>query len=1057
MILSKVKISGIDLERLIEDTINSGKFNRLLIVVPTNRKSLYWRKQIVKDSPNNVCSKIYMETFATLSNKLLELSLSYNLISDAAASVLIKQSFTEEALEYFNVYSNKIPTGTLDRIKNLISKFKENGITVDRLLSEAESELIGGSAKKAKDIAKIYGNYKRKCIERKFYEIGDVYEELLILGEDKLKENFYTNFPEIENIIFYGFDEFTPLEIEIISTVANFCNTFIDFDYYEKNSSIFFHLEGPTKHFEVKGFNQIEDLSSTPFWEFKNICRKNLFARHSISPISKYKDKIKKIKADNRYKEIEFIAKEIKNLLVSTDTPPNKICIAFNLIQNYSAIIRSVFAKYKIPLNLTDRYKLDNAPIVILLVNLLNIIENDYYYKDIFNVIDNKIIKKYLGDTSNIVRAAGELKITIGKSAWRKTIEEKLEEYDKELDIDYYDQLNKNIYKDALEKFIKLEKLLEPFEKLLSIDDFLSEINNIIIRLDIHDFLLSENHQINKKNVAALSKFLEVISEIFVLLKSEYQNTPINLKFYIDNIKTACKWARYNTIGISECGVLVTTINEIRGIRFDYLFVGGMIDGQFPTKYQPEIFDKNKFNLKDKTHQTEERYHFYQTLSCWNKGLYFSYPANENESELEESIFFSELQKVFEITEIDNSKNYFDNKIYCNDELLTLYGALLRTDKKDDYTKIEEMFKTFIPETRIKTVSEVYENRVNNFLADNEFNGYILSNISESDNKQKVEEYLKIILDRQFSVAQLDEYAKCHFKYLAKRVFKLEPYKEPSEEPEVFEKGNIVHEILYEFHSQLRDKNLILNGCDDRTFLKISNIFFDIATKKIENSLLNLPISFYEKEKLLGVENNKSNSIFWKYLESERNKTKQFLPSFFEVKFGKLTSKEKDKLLSTDKPLEIGGIKLQGKIDRIDVNENEKCFLIIDYKTGKAEIKAEDIKSGYSNQLPVYLIAATKLLNELTESNLKAYNFQFYKLVYSKKGFGLNIFPKEDDLNTAIAINENTMEDAEQNIIRLVNEINEGKFNLITRDDFYDNVCSNCDFKPICRINEVKN
>ena len=124
MILSKVKISGIDLERLIEDTINSGKFNKLLIIVPTNRKSLYWRKQIVKDSPNNVCSKIYMETFATLSNKLLELSLSYNLISDAAASVLIKQSFTEEALEYFNVYSNKIPTGTLDRIKNLISDRK---------------------------------------------------------------------------------------------------------------------------------------------------------------------------------------------------------------------------------------------------------------------------------------------------------------------------------------------------------------------------------------------------------------------------------------------------------------------------------------------------------------------------------------------------------------------------------------------------------------------------------------------------------------------------------------------------------------------------------------------------------------------------------------------------------------------------------------------------------------------------------------------------------------------------------------------------------------------
>jgi len=111
MILSKVKKTGIDLEKLIEDTIATGNFDRLLVVVPTNRKSLYWRKQIVKDSRNSACPKIFMETLSTLTNKLLSLSVTFNLISDAAASVLIKQSFTEESLEYFNVYSEKIPTG----------------------------------------------------------------------------------------------------------------------------------------------------------------------------------------------------------------------------------------------------------------------------------------------------------------------------------------------------------------------------------------------------------------------------------------------------------------------------------------------------------------------------------------------------------------------------------------------------------------------------------------------------------------------------------------------------------------------------------------------------------------------------------------------------------------------------------------------------------------------------------------------------------------------------------------------------------------------------------
>ncbi|HPN38231.1 MAG TPA: exodeoxyribonuclease V subunit gamma [Melioribacteraceae bacterium] len=1057
MILSKVEISGIDLEKLIEDTIRTGNFNKLLVIVPTNRKSLYWRKQIVKESTNAVCSKIYMETLTTLSNKLLSLSVNFNIISEAAASVLIKQSFTEESLEYFNVYSNKIPTGTLDRIKNLISKFKENGITVDKILNEAKLELTGSNAKKACDIAKIFGNYKKKCRERKYFEIGDVYEEILLLGEDGLKENFKKIFPDIENIVFFGFDEFTSLEIEIVNMISNFCNTYVDFDYYEKNSSIFFHLDAPTKYFEVKGFNKINDLSITPYWEFKNLCRKHLFNGNINQPINNYKKNIIKIKAENKYKEIEYVAKEIKYILEKTGTVPNKICVAFNLIQNYSSIVRSVFAKYKIPLNLTDRYKLDNSSIIILLVNLLNIVENDYYYKDIFNVLDNKIIKKYIGEANSLIKAAGELKITIGKNVWKRMLEDKLAEYDDETVTNYYDELNKTVYIAALENFKRLEILLEPFEKTLSIDQFLSEINNLINNLNIHEFLLTENHNANKKNVAALSKFLEVISEIFVLLKSEYGNTELSLKFFIDNIKTACKWARYNTIGISECGVLVTTINEIRGIRFDYLFLGGMVDGVFPTKYQPEIFDRNKFNQKDRTHQTEERYHFYQTLNCFTKGLYFTLPINENESEQEESIFLSEFQKVFDLTEIIEPEKYYSNKIYNEDELLKLYGTFLRTEKLPEAGYLEELFNNLLPYSSIKERNNIFNRRSVNYLEKNEFNGYITENIFYDELKQKIESYLSKILERQFSVAQLDEYAKCHFKYFAKRVLKLETIKEPNEEMEVYEKGNLVHDILYDFYNELRENKLILNGCSNTTFIKIKEIMFKIATNKIENSILNLPISFFEKEKLIGDANTKENSILFRFLENERNRNSSYLPAYFEVKFGKLSTKEKDKFLSTDNPIEIGGIKLQGKIDRIDIDVNTNTYSVIDYKTGATEVRIEDIKNGYSNQLPVYLIATKKLLKDKLDYDLKAYNFHYYKLVYPSKKFGLNTFPDEKDLVVAIELNENTMKEAEKNISNLVIEITNGKFNLISRPEFYNKVCKICEFKSICRINEVKN
>lgn len=1057
MILSKVKKTGIDLEKLIEDTIATGNFDRLLVVVPTNRKSLYWRKQIVKDSRNSACPKIFMETLSTLTNKLLSLSVTFNLISDAAASVLIKQSFTEESLEYFNVYSEKIPTGTLDRIKNLISKFKENGITEDEIISEAKTELTGSNIKKALDIAKIYRNYKNKCRKRKFYEIGDVYEELILLGDEALKGNFLKLFPNIENIIFYGFDEFTMPEIEIINMISNICDTYIDFDYYEKNSSIFYHLEAPTKYFEVKGFNKIEDLSSIPFWEFKDLCRKHLFNSFLTKPIDKYVNSIIKIKADDKYKEIEYIAKEIKKILSTTNIPPNRICVAFNLIKPYSSIIRSVFSKYKIPLNLTDRFKLDNSPIAILLINILNIVQNDYYYKDVFNVIDNKIIKRYLGDTKNLIAAAGELKITIGKKNWETLLSESLISYKNDEDYDYYDKIQKELYQDALEKFEKLKKLLEPFEKPLTIDSFLAEMNNLILKLDIHSYLLSNNHDINKKNIAALSKFLEVISEIFILLKSEYQDSKLNLIFYIDNIKTACKWARYNTIGISECGVLATTINEIRGLRFDYLFIGGLFDGSFPTKYQPEIFDKSKFLQKDKTHQTEERYHFYQTLCCWSKGLYLTYPCSEGEKELEESIFFGEFEHVFKITEISDANNYFANKIYSNDEILTFYGLLVRNGEKEIIEKLLTNTNYIIPHERIDKINKVYQIRTGNYLESNEYNGYLLENITNEELKQEVEEYLRSILNKQFSVSQLDEYAKCHFKYFANRVLKLTSFKEPSEEMEVYEKGILVHDILFEFHTYLRDNNISIMGCDDDTFNKITKLLFEIANRFIENSVINLPASFFEREKLIGKDDDVKNSILWRYLLQEREIRMNNNPSFFEVKFGKLSTKQKDSILSTDNPIEIAGIKLRGKIDRIDFDKNLKVFTIIDYKTGKVEIKEDDITDGYSNQLPVYLIAANKLLSDKVDNEIKPYNFMYYRLVYSEKDFGLVTFPNKQDIDNSIKSSEDIMEIAKQNIRKLVCDITEGKFNLISKPEFYNKVCSYCEFKAICRINEVKN
>ena len=48
-------------------------------------------------------------------------------------------------------------------------------------------------------------------------------------------------------------------------------------------------------------------------------------------------------------------------------------------------------------------------------------------------------------------------------------------------------------------------------------------------------------------------------------------------------------------------------------------------------------------------------------------------------------------------------------------------------------------------------------------------------------------------------------------------------------------------------------------------------------------------------------------------------------------------------------------MELRGKIDRIDLSEDKKYFLIIDYKTGEAHINLPEIFVGVNIQLLTYL------------------------------------------------------------------------------------------------------
>jgi len=362
MILSKENIKTIDLDRLIDKKIKSNDIETFMLVVPTNRKLRKLKKEIITLAPKQVTANINIETLSTLTKKILEQTIQFHELSEAASAVFIEQSAQNIEMKYFTNYNGTIPSGTLERIINVISKYKESGITPELLRAEAVN-LSKSEKLKALDIANIYEQYSQKCLSLNAFELGDIYQNLANLRLEQFSTEFRKLFNHIELVVFDGFDEFTGLELSIINKLSSVRNLklFINFDYSAYNSLIFSHLEETYKKLQRLGFKKIEDRSKLNESKFLDLVKSKLFLKTSEKKEERFEDKLVKISAETREKEVEYIAKEIKQLLISEKAQPHEICITFNMINNYSTLVRDVFNVYGIPFNLTDRTSLEHS------------------------------------------------------------------------------------------------------------------------------------------------------------------------------------------------------------------------------------------------------------------------------------------------------------------------------------------------------------------------------------------------------------------------------------------------------------------------------------------------------------------------------------------------------------------------------------------------------------------------------------------------------------------------------------------------------------------------
>jgi RecB family exonuclease len=246
--------------------------------------------------------------------------------------------------------------------------------------------------------------------------------------------------------------------------------------------------------------------------------------------------------------------------------------------------------------------------------------------------------------------------------------------------------------------------------------------------------------------------------------------------------------------------------------------------------------------------------------------------------------------------------------------------------------------------------------------------------------QEKIQRWEKNLPTHVFSASQLECYARSPFWYYAEQIIDLKPLESELHEVEAYEIGSLVHRVLeFLYQSQVNNFAKILDGDMDRVSLegKVDDCVASQVQKLRDEKPALAPLLLERHQKKIS---SLVHQVIKKDLDDMVLQSDPLLPTYFEWSFG--MKGEKPLTLKTPQGRRFS---MKGRIDRIDVDHQNKKFLLIDYKTGSGRIGMKDMEQGRSLQLQIYLAAVQQLLLPAYQ----ALGAVFYSLADLKKQDGL--------------------------------------------------------------------
>lgn len=503
-------------------------------------------------------------------------------------------------------------------------------------------------------------------------------------------------------------------------------------------------------------------------------------------------------------------------------------------------------------------------------------------------------------------------------------------------------------------------------------------------------------------------------------------------------------------------GPTVARIMAARGVPFKLVIVPGLVEKSFPPPIRQDaiLLDEERRAInkaatgredgplptKGVRRLEEEKLLFRVAVGAATQKLVLSFPRIETSTDRERlpSSFLLAVAEAFEgqrvdfqrfkefagLRQIPLSQLATENPAEAMDQTEFDLSAVLREVKKDPQAlhylaKVSPFFAS-----GLRLESERWGQKV--FT---EYDGMLTS-----DAARRVLQQRYTIGGRYVSPTSLETYAACPYRYLLGTILGLEPFAKPERAVTIspLDRGTLLHEILWDFFVTVRKQR----GLPVRLQAEDRKLLFRIAAKQFakfeEMGATGYPLMWeVEKSRIL----RDMDALFDKELEET-----EFLPGYFEVRFGTKGSEPAEGEISTEEPVRLSFdnryILLRGRIDRIELTEDRKCARVTDYKTGKSEgARPNSLEGGRTLQLALYLHAAQQLLSRI-HPGIRVESADYYYIARQEEH-------KRVTYNRdALAANREEM----NNILKVIADgIEAGLFFAVPGDH-----CDRCNFALVC-------